>query len=198
MLKHIKTVHFRRKREGKTNYKKRLKILISNKIRMVVRKSLKNIYAQLIEYRDNGDIVKFSASSSEIRKLGWKISGSNMPASYLTGYLLGKKAVKKNMDEAILDIGRIPPIKGSKVFAVVKGAKDAGINIPVDNEMLPSDDDVKGNRISNYGKLLGGDNMRYSRYYSSYLKIGLKPEEVSNLFSEVKKNLESSDKIKQG
>jgi len=194
MLKNIKTVQFRRKREGKTDYKKRLKILVSKKIRIVVRKSLKNIYAQLTEYKDEGDIIKVSASSREIRKFGWKANCGNIPTSYLTGYLLGRKAIKKNLSEVVLDIGISPPIKGSRIFAVVKGAKDAGIKIHVDSEMLPTKGDVEGNKISDYAKLLSKDTEKYNKYFSSYLKTGIRPEDISIHFLEIKRILESTNK----
>ena len=43
----------RRRREGKTDYRKRLRLLRSGKVRMVVRKSLKNTQIQLIEYKED-------------------------------------------------------------------------------------------------------------------------------------------------
>ena len=43
-------IKFRRKREGKTDYRKRLKLLLGGKPRLVVRKSLKNITAQIAVY----------------------------------------------------------------------------------------------------------------------------------------------------
>ena len=47
----------RRRREGKTDYRKRLRLLRSRKIRMVVRKSLKNTQVQLVEYKE-GDLIQ--------------------------------------------------------------------------------------------------------------------------------------------
>jgi large subunit ribosomal protein L18 len=47
----------RRQREGRTNYRKRLKLLRSGKVRAVVRKSIKNTQIQLIEYKEKGDII---------------------------------------------------------------------------------------------------------------------------------------------
>lgn len=194
MLKQTKTIYFRRMREGRTNYKKRLKILISNKRRIVVRKSLKNISAQLADYDENGDLITVSASSKELKKLGWKANTGNLPASYLTGYLLGKKALKKNVKDAVLDIGLTPSTKGSRVYALVKGAIEAGLKIPVDNEMLPSNDDVKGSRIASYAQMLNKDNEKYNRYFSVYLENGLNPAELSKHFEDIKKNIESSVK----
>ena len=53
-------VPFRRRREGKTDYRKRLKLLLSRKPRLVVRKSLNNIIAQIVEYDEKGDRVVVS------------------------------------------------------------------------------------------------------------------------------------------
>ena len=41
---------YRRKREGKTDYRKRLRLLLSGKPRLVIRRSLRDISAQVIEY----------------------------------------------------------------------------------------------------------------------------------------------------
>ena len=44
--------YFKRKRLGITDYKKRLSLLLSNKPRLVIRKSLKHINVQIIEYKE--------------------------------------------------------------------------------------------------------------------------------------------------
>ena len=43
------TVRFRRRRENKTDYRRRLRLLVSRKQRLVIRKGLKNITAQIID-----------------------------------------------------------------------------------------------------------------------------------------------------
>src|SRR3989344_7150894 len=103
----------KRRREGKTDYKKRLAFVASGRPRLVVRRSLKNINLQLIEYQEEGDKVIASANSSELIKLGWKHSRGNIPAAYLTGFLLGHKA--KKVKEAILDIGLYKSVKGNVI-----------------------------------------------------------------------------------
>lgn len=127
----------RRRREGKTNYKLRLKLLASHKLRLVVRKSLKNINAQLIEYNENGDKIVASSNSRELVKFGWKHTRKNLPAAYLTGLLLGHKAKSKGLKEAILDIGSYRSIKGNVIYAALKGALDAGLNVPYEAKVLP-------------------------------------------------------------
>ena len=141
---------FRRRREGKTNYKKRLKLLLSKKPRLVVRKSLKYIRAQIVEFDKKGDKTLVSAFSKELKKLGWKYACDNLPAAYLTGLLIGKRALEKGISEAILDMGLYPSTKGSRIYACVKGALDAGLKIPCSEEVLPSEERIKGMHIANY------------------------------------------------
>jgi large subunit ribosomal protein L18 len=141
-------VPFRRRREFKTNYRYRLKLLKSKLPRAVVRKSLKHTIVQFIKFDSEGDQVLATASSTELKKLGWDSSTSNLPAAYLTGLLAGKRAIKQNIDSAVLDIGLHPPVKGSKVFASLRGIIDAGISVPHGEEILPDDDRIHGKHIS--------------------------------------------------
>jgi len=86
---------FKRRYEKKTNYKKRLGLLLSEKPRLVVRKFLRHTKAQIIKYEPKGDKTVVSANTQELEKLGWKYSTSNIPAAYLTGLLIGQRAKKK-------------------------------------------------------------------------------------------------------
>ncbi len=149
-----KVIPFRRKREGKTNYKKRIALLTSEKPRMVIRKSLKNFNAQIIIYDPKGDRVITSACSSELKKFGWKFSGGNTPAAYLVGYLAGKKAKNAKITEVVADVGLYQPIKGSKLYAVLKGAVDVGLNVPHDESSAPKAERIVGKHIADYKKLI--------------------------------------------
>lgn len=139
---------FKRRRLGKTNYRKRLKLLLSNKPRLVVRKSLKYITAQIIQFDKKGDKTLVSASSKDLKKLDWKFACDNLPAAYLTGLLIGKKALSKEISQAVLDSGLYPSTKGSRVYAVVKGALDAGLKVPVGEDMLPTQERISGMHIA--------------------------------------------------
>ncbi len=142
-------VKFRRRREGKTDYRKRLALLKSRKTRIVVRKSLRNIRVQFIDYDERGDIVRASAIASElVKKYNWKYSTSTTPAAYLTGLLAGVRAKEKGITKGVLDIGRHVPARGSKVFAALKGVLDAGIDCPHSEEMLPSEDRILGTHLN--------------------------------------------------
>lgn len=141
---------YRRKRQGKTDYRSRLKQVISGRTRLVVRLSSKNVYAQLIEFNQDGDKVLASVATNELKKkYGWKGARRNASAAYLTGLLVGMKAKTKNIKEAILDIGMRSPIKGSNIYAVLKGAVDSGLKVPHSAEVLPKEERIKGTHIKN-------------------------------------------------
>ena len=86
----------RRRRTGQTDYRMRLKLLLSKKPRLAVRKSLKHIRVQVISYTQKGDVINASAFSQELKKFGWNYSTSSLPAAYLTGLLCGIRA-KENL-----------------------------------------------------------------------------------------------------
>ena len=144
----IYKVKMRRRREGKTDYRKRLAYLKSGKPRAVVRKTLKYIIVQIVEYHDDGDKILVGVTSSHLKRYGWNGSFKNTPAAYLTGYLAGKLTLKKGIEEAVLDIGLQSPVKGSRVFAALKGMVDAGLNVSHSEEVYPSEDRIRGEHIS--------------------------------------------------
>ena len=143
----MKAIQYRRKREGKTNYKTRLKLLMGRKPRLVIRKSNKNIYTQIVEYERQGDKVILSANLSELKKIGWDM-GNNTPACYLTGILIGKKLIDNKIEKVVPDVFGVESIKGSRVYAVMKGIRDSGFDLNVAEEMFPSEDRIKGNHIN--------------------------------------------------
>ena len=137
-------VPYRRRREGKTDYRKRLALLKSDKTRAVVRRSLSGTIVQMVDYTVEGDKVLVQASYKDLKKMGWKNSLKDTSASYLTGLLAGKKALKSDINEAVLDIGLLEPVRGSRVFATLKGLLDAGVNIPHGDGMFPPEDRISG------------------------------------------------------
>jgi len=137
----------KRRKEGKTDYRERLKLLKSGKVRAVVRPSNKHISVQFIRYDRDGDIVETSASSEHLEDLGWEGHGSNLPSAYLVGYLAGKRALEKGIKEAVLDIGLNHPEKGGTLFSALNGIIDAGVSIPHDPKILPNEDRIRGEHI---------------------------------------------------
>ena len=180
-------VQFRRKREGKTDYGNRLRRLRSGRPRLVTRISLKHVIAQLVRATPSGDLVLASAHSKELEKLGWKGYTANTPAAYLVGLLCGYRALKAGIKECALDLGMYNPTSQAKVFAVLKGALDAGLQIPHGEGILPSEERIRGEHIAQYAaKLKENDEKAYRARFSTYLQRGLAPEQLPTHFNELR------------
>jgi large subunit ribosomal protein L18 len=181
-------VQFRRKREGKTDYKKRLHLLIGQKPRVIVRKSLKNVSMQIATYTATGDKIMVAAHTNELKKYGWKAGKSNLSAAYLCGFLLGKKALAKKITQGIADLGLYPPIKGSKLYAGLKGIKDAGVSINIGTKILPSDDRIAGKHIADFATSIK-DSDAYKKLFSAYLKNSCDPQKLPEHMEAVKQKI---------
>ena len=182
----IFTVPFRRKREGRTYYKKRLRILLSEKHRLVVRKSLKNFHVSIIGYSPKGDKIAITVNTQSLTKMGWKGDNGNISSAYLVGLLAGKKAMDKGIKEAILDLGFNNSVKGSRHYAALSGAIDAGLKIPFTPDVLPTKERISGEHVVKYAQLLKKDKPKYDKQFSNYLKKGLAPEDLVRHFNELK------------
>ncbi|MHA1377749.1 MAG: 50S ribosomal protein L18 [Candidatus Helarchaeota archaeon] len=184
-------VRFRRRREGKTDYYYRKRLLLSEIPRLVVRKSLRHFIVQIIVAKINGDVILASAHSKELcRDFGWQLGCGSIPIAYLTGLLAGYKAIKKGVNEVILDLGIYRPIKKTRLFAALKGAVDAGLEVPHSEDVFPDDDHIQGLHISNYAKLLESDNPeKLKKQFSKYLKLKLDPKKLLDYFSATKEKI---------
>lgn len=185
-------VPYRRRREKKTDYAARRILATSEYPRFVVRVSNKGIVVQVTKSEIEGDYVLVNASSHELKGYGWKASGKNIPAAYLIGYLAGKKAQAEGIDIANLDMGLKRVTTGNKVFAVVQGANDAGLEIPVDSDVIPSPEAMNGEMIAEYAENIE-DPIEYERRFSVYLRRGLRPEVLPSHFDEVKQRIEENN-----
>ncbi len=143
-------VPFRRRREDKTNYRKRIALLKSHKPRFVVRKTNKLIIAQYIDFDPKGDITLVRVDSRDLKKYGMSTVSKNLPASYLVGYLASKIALKKGIKEAVFDMGVNISSKGNRLYSALAGAIDAGVSIPHNPEILPSRDRIEGKHIKGF------------------------------------------------
>ncbi|MBD3361937.1 50S ribosomal protein L18 [Candidatus Woesearchaeota archaeon] len=184
-----RTVYYRRKRVGKTNYKSRLKLLLSRKPRLVIRKSLKNMLLQVVDYSPGGDKVVLTVNSCDLKKLGWKASGNNLPACYLLGALFAKKAKEKNIPECVLDIGLQPSIKGCRLYSVLKGIVESDFKVPFSDSVFPDDKRVSGEHIAGLAKVLKSDETKFKKQFSVYLKNSLDPENLPSHFEEIKNKI---------
>ncbi len=143
-------VPFRRRREGRTNYYKRMKLVVADRPRMVVRKTNTHIIIQMVTSEIGGDRTLIAANSAELSRYGYSGSGSNTPAAYLTGMLFAVRALNAGYEGAVLDIGLHRATNGARVFAALKGAVEGGLDIPYGEEILPSDERARGTHIAAY------------------------------------------------
>jgi len=145
MKKQTKLVK-KRRHQGKTNYNRRLVLLKGGCLRFVVRKSNKYLVMQIVESVHAQDKVLIGISTKELLKHGWpedrQGSLKSLGAAYLGGLLLGRKAGEKIKGRVILDLGLIPNTKGSRVYAGVKGLRDSGVDISVNEEVFPEDEKI--------------------------------------------------------
>ena len=190
----VYTSTFRRIREGKTNYRKREKLLIGKQDFVTVNVSDENVSAQLIRPDLLGDKVMASVHSNELLSYGWKGSRKNVPSCYLVGLLLGKKCLQKKITRAILYIGKRHFT--TKIAACLKGLSEAGLNMPFSENIIPSEQRIQGNHIAEYAKKLKANDELYKSRFSSNLGLGLEPENYPSHFSEVKDRIvnEKSEK----
>merc|ERR1711992_366275 len=158
-------VKFRRRREGKTDYFARKRLVVQDKnkyntpkYRMIVRTTNKDICCQIAYARIEGDRIVESAYSHEL---------PHYAAAYCTGLLLARRVLKKfNLDSlyegqtkvdgeqfevedvddgpgafhACLDIGLARTSTGARIFGAMKGAVDGGLEIPHSNKRFPGYD----------------------------------------------------------
>lgn len=148
-MKGLRTLK-KRRRESKTDYKARRIMLTSGMPRIVIRRTNKYFILQAVESIEAQDKVLATITSKDLLNNGWdkKFAGSlkSIPAGYLTGMLMAKKLGKSG--EYIVDLGMARAFKGTRVFAVVKGLIDGGLEIPASEEVFPSEERLTGEHMS--------------------------------------------------
>ena len=144
-------VQKRRRREYKTDYGKRIKILKGKVPRIIFRKSNRYVIAQYISSKQAQDKIEFGENSKNLLKYGWpkdfKGSLKSIPASYLTGFLIGKEIINKKLENPILDFGMQRILHKTKTYAFLKGLIDAGIKIQSDEKLFPDESKIKGKHM---------------------------------------------------
>jgi large subunit ribosomal protein L18 len=174
----------KRIRTHKTNYRKREALLISKLDFVTIKISNQNVIAQVLKPEIQGDIVRVSTHSRELRRFGWKGSLNSLPACFLVGLVLGRKALEKGVDKAVLYIGNKPFT--SRIAACMKGIVQAGINIPISSESYPTEHRLNGQHIAEYAlKIKTEDINKYNKFFSSLLKEGFVPENYQSHVEEI-------------
>jgi len=100
-------VKFKRRREGKTDYYARRRLVVQDKnkyntpkYRMIVRVTNRDIICQIAYARIEGDVIVGCAYASELPRFGVKLGLTNYAAAYCTGLLLARRLLTKlGLDE---------------------------------------------------------------------------------------------------
>jgi len=196
MTKKTAKLRFRRRAKGKTNYEKRLALLKSGKKRVVFRRSNKRITLQLVEFSPKGDKTLISVNSGQLKEYGWP-GRCNIPTAYLTGLLLGTKALASNNSEAVFDMGLLTPVHGGRAFAALKGLVDSGLKVASSGEVFPAEERIAAGHIEAFAKKLGAEK---EKAFSGYAKEGKDAAELGRAFNEARERIAGKKPVaeKQG
>jgi large subunit ribosomal protein L5e len=214
-----KTDYYARKRlviQDKNKYK-------TPKYRLVVRISNKDITTQIVSADLTHDVVLASAYSHELPNYGVKLGLTNYAAAYATGLLLARRVNKKlNLDyegveevdgedfnveadpegkapfKALLDVGLVRTTTGARVFGVMKGACDGGLNIPHNERRFPgtkkegkdyeADPEthkkyIFGGHVAEYMTALKEDDEEaYKRQFGRYIAAGISADDIEGIY----------------
>jgi len=162
-----------------------------------------------------GDKVLCAAESSELKNFGVTAGLTNYAAAYCTGLLLARRLLKQvglsdmykanddingeyfNVDEdiqddrrpfkALLDVGLAPTTTGARVFGVLKGACDGGVNVPHSTKRFPGYqkarvEEIKGKR----GKVVDSEKTE-AKFDAKVLRSHIFGEHVSSYMDQLKK-----------
>jgi len=223
-------VKFRRRREGKTDYFARKRLVAQDKnkyntpkYRLIVRFTNKDITCQIAYAKIEGDVIICAAYAHELPRYGVKVGLTNYSAAYCTGLLIARRILQKfkldsiyegttdvNGDEyyvedadgqpgafrCYLDIGLARTSTGARVFGVLKGAVDGGLDIPHSMKRFPGYDGesgefnaeihrnhIFGQHVGNYMKQLEEeDEEAYKRQFSRFIKNGVTADKLEDMY----------------
>jgi large subunit ribosomal protein L5e len=226
-------VKYRRRREGKTDYYARKRLVAqdknkynSHKYRLVVRITNRDVITQIVFAEIEGDKVLTAAYAHELKKYGLSTGLTNYASAYATGLLLARRHLTKiGLSEtyegvakptgedyvveaveegrrpfsALLDVGLARTTTGARIFAVLKGATDGGLDVPHSEKRFAGYDEEKkslkadvlrkyifGGHVADYmTKLQESDENRYKKQFSKYIAAGVGPKQIADLYAKV-------------
>jgi len=223
-------VKFRRRREGKTDYYARKRLVVQDKnkyntpkYRLIVRITNKDIVCQIAYARIEGDVIVCSAYSHELKRYGVKVGLTNYAAAYCTGLLIGRRILQQfNLDtiyegqkdvtggeyqvesvdgqagafRCFLDVGLARTTTGARVFGALKGAVDAGLDIPHSMKRFPGYNSeskefnaemhrkhILGQHVADYMKSLEQDDEEaFKKQFAQFIKHGIAADHIEEMY----------------
>ncbi|SBT72257.1 60S ribosomal protein L5, putative [Plasmodium malariae] len=108
-------VKYRRRREGKTDYRARKALILQDKnkynaqkLRFVVRKTNNQIICQIASAHIEGDKILAEAKSKELIRYGIPVGLKNYAAAYATGLLCARRFLKSlNLDTVFIGVEKV-------------------------------------------------------------------------------------------
>lgn len=225
-------VKFRRRREGKTDYYARKRLVTQDKnkyntpkYRLIVRFTNTDVIAQVAYARIEGDKIIAAAYAHELPRYGVKVGLTNYSAAYCTGLLLARRILTKlnladkyegvaeatgdeyNVEamgsgprpfRCFLDVGLTRTTTGNRVFAVMKGAVDGGLDIPHNMKRLVGYDAesqehnsetlrhyLYGGHVADYMRhLMEEDEEKYKAHFSRFIKEGITADNLEQMYKD--------------
>merc|ERR1712216_601588 len=152
-------VKYKRRRDGKTDYRQRLKLTrqdknkySSPKYRLVVRFTNKDIVCQIMYATITGDKCICAAYAHELPKSGLKVARRALKKLGLDEIYEGctepdgedfhveEVEGEKRPFRCLLDVGLRATNRGGRVWGALKGACDGGLDIPHNEKRYPGYD----------------------------------------------------------
>ncbi|KAF1863704.1 hypothetical protein Lal_00030786 [Lupinus albus] len=206
-------VKFKRRRDGKTDYRARIRLINQDKNKYNTPKyrfvTNKDIIAQITSASIAGDNVLAAAYAHELPHFGLEVGLTNYAAAYCTGLLLARRVLKTlELDEeyegnveatgedfsvepaetrrpfrALLDVGLIRTTTGNRVFGALKGALDGGLDIPHSDKRFAGFDKEK--KELDAETLIEDEPEKYQSHFSEYIKRGIEADGLEALYKKV-------------
>ncbi|TRY89315.1 hypothetical protein DNTS_003479 [Danionella cerebrum] len=205
-------VKFRRRREGKTDYYARKRLVIQDKnkyntpkYRMIVRFSNRDIICQIAYAKIEGDMIVCAAYSHELPKYGVTLLNKFGLDKVYDGQveITGEEFNVESIDgqpgafTCYLDAGLARTTTGNKVFGAMKGAVDGGLSIPHSTKRFPGYDSeskefnaevhrkhIMGLNVSEYMRqLMEEDEEAYKKQFSRFIKNGVTPDSMEEMYN---------------
>ncbi|CAB1317763.1 unnamed protein product [Coregonus sp. 'balchen'] len=190
-------VKFRRRREGKTDYFARKRLVIQDKnkyntpkYRMIVRFSNRDICCQIAYAKIEGDQIVGAAYSHELPKYGITVGLTNYAAAYCTGLLLARRLLNKfGLDqvyegqvEVTGDEFNVESIDGQPGAFTTKRFPGYDMESKEFNAEMHRKH-IMGMNVSDYmSYLMEEDEDAYKKQFSRFIKNGVTPDTVEEMY----------------
>ncbi|KAJ7961754.1 60S ribosomal protein L5 [Quillaja saponaria] len=213
-------VKFKRRREGKTDYRARICLINQDKnkyntpkYRFVVRFTNKDIVAQIVSASIAGDIVLAAAYAHELPRYGLEVGLTNYASAYCTGLLLARHVLKTlKMDEDyegnVEATGEYFSVEPAETRRPFRALLDVGlVRTTTGNRVFGA---LKGALDGVHRKYIFGGHVaaymmnlkedepeKYQSHFSEYIKRGIEPNGIEEMYKKVHAAIRADPTLKK-